>query len=472
MNLNKNRGLLAVCSAYVVFQVINIVWVGSSLTSSRILNFNDSLVFIRASKEGWFSSGLWAETYPFSYPVVLKLFGSSLPLYLLQAGVAVLAWVWLAIEVSRATASRILGTVGAAWLLVVSLAPEISGWHQVIMTESLSSSGLVGLVALALAFGRTRSTTLLYVAVPVTIWWIQLRQSNLLVLGGFVLVLAVWALRTRRRQVGAVAVLGMVVVGAALSLNAGYNSYLSVKWVVTTGINDPDAREFLVERGMPDSAAVLDLGSDDLYRDRLESDPRLDEFRDWLVDDSSSVYAAWLTDDPARFVTEVFRSFEVSLLEEDKTDDFQGVLNSVREARGDGGATNWTLGLSVGSVVWVRPHPYLVAWIVLSLLGVGVVQWKRPSAIGDSRWNVGWFLVLLSPLLIVAAAYADTADRVRHTLGAATQLRIGLVLLAVWAVDNYQKTAQRPQPDGPLTEADPSSARPDRSISHAVQQES
>lgn len=435
--IKRHRGLVGLCVAYVAFQLINIVWVGSSLPSDRLPGFNDSLVLLRASGEGWLTADLWTGTFPFSYPVLIKLVGTSLGLYVAQAGLAAVVWVWMAIEVSLATASRRLGLLGAAWVLGLSLAPEVSLWHQVIMSESLSSSGLVLLMALALAFWRTRMTTLLVVAVPVTILWIQVRASNVLVLAAFALVLGAWALRTKRRAFVAVALVGMVVVVSSLSLSSGYGKYQTLKWVVSTGVNDPDTRDFLVARGMPDDAAVLDLGSDVLYRDRVAADPRLGEFREWMVNDASRAYAEWLVSDPAHLFAEAFRSFEVSLVDQDVSPAFQGVINvqSVQEP-------NWALGMGVGSALWLRGHPYLVGWIVLTLLGAGVVQWQRPSAMGESRWLVGWFGLALSPLLLWVSYFGDTADALRQALGASIQLRLALVLLGVWAADTYLARAQ------------------------------
>ena len=106
----------------------------------------------------------------------------------------------------------------------------------------------------------------------------------------------------------------LVIVGSSwLGSRTNQSSQTITKWVLDVGIPDPDAREFLAERGMPTSEEVLDLGGMAYSAsDRLAVDPRLKDFRAWMATEASGAYAAWLLSHPSELVVQSGRALSQS----------------------------------------------------------------------------------------------------------------------------------------------------------------
>ena len=104
---------------------------------------------------------LWSRQFlegrgPFGYSLLLKLVASNLrAVVLVQAGLSVLAWVFLAAELRRTLRSEAAATIGFVGVLAVGLAPTFMIWDAAIMTESLSIALVCVVLALALRLAVT-----------------------------------------------------------------------------------------------------------------------------------------------------------------------------------------------------------------------------------------------------------------------------------------------------------------------------
>ncbi|MBK7166983.1 MAG: hypothetical protein IPH81_17440 [Candidatus Microthrix sp.] len=424
--------------AYVLLAAINVARATTYLPAGRLPYFSDSLVFLRTGASAPWSLDLWAGTYPFGYPLAIRILGEGVWLHVGQAALAAAAWLWLAREAAASTQRPGLKLVAFGWILGISLAPEVAGQHQLVMTESLSFSALVGLVALALRWRRTGDVNLLWWSVPLVIMWVELRKSNVVVLAALVGVAALWWLFSRRRQalaVGAVALL--VIVGSSwLGSRTNQSSQTITKWVLDVGIPDPDAREFLAERGMPTSEAVLDLGGMAYSAsDRLAVDPRLKDFRAWMATEASGAYAAWLLSHPSELVVQSGRALSQSFSDIDIVEAHQKDLSLAVLGLPGAGPLVLPAGIRVGGLVWLRPHCWLVGWVGITIVAATVALARRPDGWRDGRWQIGWFLLATAPLHGAVSFYGDIVAQSRHGLGAAVQLRVALILVGVWACE-------------------------------------
>lgn len=435
--------------AYVALAAINVARVSTYLPAGRLPYFSDSLVFLRTGAEPLWSLDLWAGTYPFGYPLAIRLLGTGVWLHAGQALLAAAAWLWLARETAASTARPGLKLVGFGWILLLSLAPDVAVHHQFVMTESLSFSAFVALVALALRWRRTGDDGLLWWSVPLVIMWVELRKSNVVVLAALVGVAALWWVFTRRRlalAVGATALL--VIVGAsALGARTNQSSQTIAKWVLDVGIPNPDTREFLAERGMPTDEAVLDLGGQAYSSaDRLAVDPRLADFRAWLATDASGAYARWLASHPTDLAVQSGRAMSESFSDSYSLDGYRRDQSLAVLSLPNAGDPVLPVGMSVGALAWLRPHWLLATWAAVTILGATAALARRPDAWRDGRWQIGWFVLATAPIHAAVSFYGDIVAQARHGLGAAVQLRVGLILLGVWACDEL--LARRRSPGG------------------------
>ena len=429
-----------ILALYLAVQLVTVVTVASGLGDGGLPRFSVSNLMIDLAERPWTSVELWAGTYPFGYPVILKAFGTGLALYLVQWGLSVGAWLWLARELIVAARNRWVGTIGALWLLGLSLAPDVAIWHQLVMTESLAGTGAVALIALALRWFRTRSATLAWASIPLAIVWMEVRPSNVLwVLGVGALALAA-AVVTRRRQLVVVGAIALFLVGGFVSLATPHGSQPILKWVVNVGLKDPETRAFLVDRGMPDSEALRDLGAAQAissdYIDIVAADPGLAGFREWMDTEASSAYVAWTLSDPGDLVLDAGRSFSASVGSGISVEEADGLIGSATDHRGRlAEEVAAPLGLGVGAAMWVGPQVILVL-VIAYVVGLATIAANnRPGCVGEARWSVGWFVLAISPLHLLASFFGDTVEPLRHGLLGSMTLRLALVLLASWAID-------------------------------------
>lgn len=433
------RVLMVISAVYLLVQIANVILVGRSIGFGQLLELGDSTLFIQLSSKPWLSGELWGGGgIVFGYPVLLKLFGLGFGMLLLQTLGSAAAWLVLGWEVFRGSHRASVGVVSAAFLMVLSLAPEVSYLHQFIMTDSLGLSGFVVMVAIMLRLLRTGSQVACALVIPVALVWVEIRPTNIVFVLLLSLVAVVWAARSRRRDIAVLAAGGLLLCAGFAVFHSQQRGQVVTKWVVDVGLDDPEIRAFLVAQGMPINETVRSLGdgagiSGD-YAGRMAADPSLREFNKWVEDESLDAYTKWLLRDPAAFTADASRSFAASLPE--KPPDFiivgqefgKKITPTARDAV-------WPIGGSIGSLAWVRPHLLLGLIVGYTLVLATVVLRLRPKMWRDARWQTGWLMVYILPVHVGVSFFADTVEVVRHGLGAALQLRVALVLLIAWSVD-------------------------------------
>lgn len=435
--------------AYALLQVFNFFWVGSSFGFGQLLPAGDSVVYESVASSPWWSRDLWAGVLPFGYPVILKLTGTGALLFALQTLGSAMAWLGLAWEVNAVARRRSVGAVSAIGVLLMSLAPEVSTPHQLILTESLSLTLMVVLVALCLRWLRTNSKATQALLLPVSLLWIELRPTSMVVVAGSAVVALVWAARAKRSDIAVLAMGGLAMSAAFVALGAEQGGQTTLRWVVEVGLTDPDARSFLIDRGMPVNETVLSLAERNSqvsdFKNRVGADPRLDEFREWVAQDSAKAYAAWLLADPADLTVTLGRSFSASFAEDADEMFLKGrragmaLTLSAQEAR-------LPVGGTLGGVVWVGPHGPLAAVVGYTMVAAVVVLRLKPRGIADPRWKLGWLLMFLVPVHVAISYFGDTVEQLRHGLGAALQLRLAVVLLVAWCFDSLLAGQRRSAP--------------------------
>lgn len=427
--------------AYMALAIYNLWRTATYLPSHLYYHVQDTPTYIQDADEALWSLDLWGGAYPFGFPLTVRVLGDGWRLHLAHVIGSAVGWSWLAYEVSRCVRNRAVRVTAVIWLLSTSLVLEVAARHQLVMTDSLSTTLFVILVALAVRWRRIGNDLLLWSALPIVILWIGYRKSNVVLLGAFIALMAVMAFRQRSRRF-----LGVTLVAASLviPLNwTGSRTHQSgqtlTKWVRTVGIPTPEIRAFLIDRGMPDSQAVLDLGGRTDELQRLAYDPELADFRVWLRDDLTGAYAAWLLEHPDQLAMEAARSLSSTFTDRNPEAAYKNEFGFSMLVPGSVGRPRFPAGVQLGELAWVRPHPWLLLWVVATIVGSTVAGRRRADSVRDPLWQVGWFLFVLAPVHGMVTYFGDMSGPERHGIGAAVQLRIALIMLGAFAADSLMR---------------------------------
>ncbi|HEV8174759.1 MAG TPA: hypothetical protein VGP91_14045 [Actinoplanes sp.] len=131
---------------------------------------------------------------------------------LAQWTVGTLAWGLLAVVLYAQLRSTTARVVAAAAILVLGLLPEVSNWDFAIMSESLSISLGVAVLALLIWFLGSERWPVLVALTITAFWWTFIRPELRLLVGFLILGLAVYAVLRKDRRSGVVVAAAVLVV--------------------------------------------------------------------------------------------------------------------------------------------------------------------------------------------------------------------------------------------------------------------
>lgn len=307
----------------------------------------DSDDYQEVASHGPFSLDLWAGARPPGVPLLLWLVGEGdvadrgseadavgpdllvdgSGFVVAQMTITTLGWALLAASLCSFVASPRLRWVVAAVVLGVSCTLPVVMWERSVLTESLSMSSLVVLVAAALQLARRpRSWGWAASTLGALVWWVSFRDSHAaLLLGASVLAAGwlAWRWRFRFRQVSpqcAAVLVGGCLVAALTLVGASYgnrsetplrNLYAArvlpyedrLGWFEDQGMPQADDidRRRRAWPAEPGEAPVVYIG---------DEDPAMEEWNEWLDREGRSTYLRWAVTHPDFLLIEPTREPE------------------------------------------------------------------------------------------------------------------------------------------------------------------
>lgn len=337
-----------------------------------------------------------------------------------QVAIAIVSWGALALEVGRALRHSVLAAVGAVLVLAVALTVEATQYDLALLSESLTLS----LLALGTAAGL----------------WLARRGASRWTLAALLTVVVLWAFA---RYPSAVAVALLFPAGAGLALwrlprktawiTVGALFLISV-WclyavsrqdhiwrinayhlIVGRILPDRDARDHFVDRGLEVTPALRRASREHLG----PNNPAFDDpaFQDWLTDEWRPAYASYL-----------LKHWPSTL--------WDPLRETPRWASEDPHDTpaRHVLPRSVETLLWNPGHD---TWALLTLAGASILLWILSLLRGPPRpvELVPWGLVLLGVVQSEIIWNYSAQELGRLFVPSGATLRLGFVLLALFAVD-------------------------------------
>lgn len=380
-------------------------------------------------------------------PAFYAVFPSDQARVAAQVAVSIGAWISLASVLAASIRSRIAQHVAFVAVLLLGTTPQVTGWDQAIISESLSLSLAVFSVAAWIRVATHPSRLPAILAVSATALWVISRPFQYTLALGLAAVCAAWALRGDHRslKVGLTAALLVVAAWSAIvspRINDGYRardgygvSYFQEAFgqnFYKRYLGDPTAEAWFRARGMPAwegmSAPSPWTGTThDDYEDWHVFFAELRERPDWL---------RWLDEQAQGEIIRYTLEHPGPVLR-DFVDEVPVMLTS-----------DWST--LYGRQVGVLPGPVDRLWFwgsTTSIVRTDAFAWAvlalaMGAAVALRRRRPSWPLIVTGALVIAAASaflfqvwLGSAYEIARHAVPMTHLLRIGLLVVAVGLLD-------------------------------------
>jgi hypothetical protein len=301
------RGRLIV-TAYAVVAVLWICVRVSVFSRARLIEFPDSVSFVTKAAEPLWTTDFFVGSgrffvVPLLYKVAFVISGpSKTSLTEAQVLLSLCAWIALAWSLAARFGLRWLGVFAFAIVLAFGLSTDVIQWDSAILSESVSTSLFVLLMALWVQLTDGISIGKLAAVIVLAAAWSMSREANSLLLVPLAAGLVLWALWYK-------------LAGAFMAIAAGTFAISSSgdRWVFPLlnvigkrVLPSPQRTAFYQQRGMPVTSRLMDMSGEFASgKDwAFYTAPELDGFRAWLMRDGKRVFAKDLLSHPIRSTRE------------------------------------------------------------------------------------------------------------------------------------------------------------------------
>jgi hypothetical protein len=379
----------------------------------------DTLIYERISTQPIIGPDFLAVDRPFVFPFLLQIVHQDFETAAaIQLGITVAAWGVLAWFISRSFHRVWLGLCSFAMTLALSLVRHLAGWDFVMMTESLSLSSFVLLVACGIWLLRGWRADRVIILCVVAFLFAFTRDTNAYLLAMFagMLVLAVIFRWMPPRVLIIAGVFG------SIFLISNWSADVSQRWVFPL-VNVVGKRilpytasiQNFQACGMPVTPQLLRLA--DTFANGQDkaffNDPALDDFRIWVREHGKSCYMRWLVSNPIHSVGQVLAEFDDLIYFENATSYFSRRYQDLLPSRFE------RILYPVHFVAWL--------WVILTL--VALIALARRAWHANSLWTVFIMLCLsIFPHLFITW-HGDAMAPHRHAVSVGMQLALTTWLL-------------------------------------------
>ncbi|MCL5429713.1 MAG: hypothetical protein M1347_07955 [Chloroflexi bacterium] len=358
-----------------------------------------------------------------------------------QGLLSISAWLLLAVIVVRRLTNPGLKIIAGLLILAFGFSPTIAEWDAVLLSEPLSLTLFVILLAisieLAFRFAQQASAASWTKALfafwgVVLLLWIFARDTNAYMLLIFIAALGVLlVLRWQRKFTGLLSTRALIVAIASLALLFVIHNFTlqqSGRWINPFFNNIlhnvfpyPDRIAFFESKGMPITDEVWALRNSPGNEDGFFEIP---ELMSWTNIHGTSTYMQFLLAFPGWAFEKFFTGVETSFSENRQPFFFP---NEYRTAP----AISY-----IGDLL--HPKSSSVIWIVLIELAVfGYLAFRR-----DKPPHIALFLLLATLflgeiLMLFVSIHGDALGTVRHAMGSVMPLRLSVWLFLPFILDMY-----------------------------------
>ncbi len=428
-----------------IFVVLKLIYMSRSVFGTgrigpRILEGNDSGLYMQSANASIFSKTFYAARGPLGYPLLIKLLFHNLrAIIVAQSIISIASWTLMARAMAAIPSRRWLGKGLMAALLAIALSAPALIWDAGILTESLSVSLFVLMLGLGIQLVTEPRRYSFGLFILATAYAAVTRDTNAMFAAvfGFAAIVGLVLRRGPRRKLMILAVVGLASATIAMTFSAmAQRSYWPLNETITIRIvGDPDARQEFVRAGMPNDYATDLLNRDyGVYSDAfVGNDPIFRPLRTWIDRKGRTTYVKYLLTHPRYVVTKPWPQRDFLL-----SPQFVSLANYF-------GMTPDTITSTIGGFGSPNLPRVFEWWLAIVILGLGaVVVRSRGRALFVRSLIFGLLLFVIPHALLVY--HADALEIGRHSVTLSVQAHIAAWVASAIVVDQVMNLFTRGQP--------------------------
>jgi len=409
----------------VLYVLLRVTTTVSALNAPRELADTD--IYARISTQPILGPGFLEVDRPFVFPMLLQIvrqdYGTAA---IIQLALTILAWGLLAYFVSSSFQPVWLRLFSFLIVLALSLVRHLAGWDFVMMTESLSLSSFVFLIASAVWLLRGWRADKVVVLFVIAFIFAFTRDTNaylLAMFAGLILfaVLFRWAMPN-----ALIVAAGFMLIFLISNLSADTSERWMFPLVNVVGkriLPYAASVKSFESCGMPVTPELLGLADSFANgQDRaFFNDPALEGFRTWVRERGKSCYARWLLANPVQTVGAALGEFDGLIYFEDVGKYFSRRYADILPSQAE------RLLYPVYYITWL--------WILLTIAAlIAIVRraWRN---------NILWAVFILLALTIFPHLFitwhGDAMAPHRHAVSVGLQLALTTWLLILLIIEQF-----------------------------------
>ena len=368
----------------------------------------DTPTYEQVSAASLLSVDFLAGARPFTVPTLWKLLGDDHLRIVAHLTLSIIAWLTLAVAVATVIRQRVIRRLAFFLVLLFSATTEVILWDPLLLSESVSLSLAALLVAAWIWFVRVPDWSSVSAVLAATFLWAFVRDSHAyVILFVAAVVLVSFTFRAATSYKAALAA-GSVVI-ALLSMASASEGF---RWY-------QPMRDILLNR------VAADRSMEDHFEARLGPS--------WRDADARRVYARYLLAHPAYTFGDPFFGSQTTPFS--STDSASALLDPDLRIYNDNAADRAVpLPAFVDDVAFVHGKGRVIALVLFIAIGAAAVAFRFGAS---TVWIVP-VVMLISTIPHGLVAYHLSGLEVdRHALEAAVLLRVGALILALFALDAF-----------------------------------
>jgi hypothetical protein len=404
---------LAAVGLFLLFRVGSFVYTAVRVT--------DTPTYEEVSRASLLSGDFWAGGRPFTVPLVWKVFSSDEARIAAHLTLSIVAWLVLAAVVALCLRDAVAEKIAFGLVLLFGATTEVILWDPLLLSESVSLSLTALLVAAWLVVARRPTWIAVAGVLATTLFWTFARDSHAYLLL-FVALLVALSLIDPAARPQKVVLAGASVVIAALSIasaNEGLRWYQPMRDILLNRVDvDADMEAYFAQRLGPQ----------------------------WRDADARRVYARYLVTHPGYTLGDPFFGSQTTPFS--SADNARALLDPDFRIYNDNAADrSLPLPRALDDLVYVHGKVIVVALALLAAAAAVVVAriYGLPPPV-----LVAAALVVSTIPHSLAVYHLSGLEVDRHALEVAVLLRLGIFLLALFALDSFLRVRRA----GPGTSAD------------------
>ncbi len=418
-----------------------IIQIKSYLSVREAILIGDSWSYLQGASLDISDPNFFSERRPWAILLFYKLLGSSQSLIeIFQLSISTVAWLFLAWKFIGSVKNDWAKIAGFLMILGFSLSPTVQVWNHAVLSESLSISGMVLMIALFIGLTQKWKWRALYLLMLYFVLWMSFREANtyIALMVAFALVIIGFMQQTLR-----VYWLLSFLIGVTFFVNYQLSSiYALPRWalplaeVITIRIlPDQEYLDFFASNGMPINPALMAFSgrwaNSDEYA--IINSVELAKFEKWLYLEGRDIYVKFLLTHPSYTIESPLENIDVLLA----GDFFEGIP-----------VPEYTSALPTVVHEVLYPKRYFQLYLWLSLFASGFILAASLHQKKSINWVVFLFLLFAIPHLYLVW-HGDALAIARHAVMGNVQFHLGIWLLIVLFIDSVFTDRQRVKELGP-----------------------